>query len=82
MFKTRKEEHKEESDEASLKHYTRGNRKISEKEFNKSAIKDHVSQNNHTMSWEEVSIVAKEVELVSERNKTSYLYQEGGRTHH
>ncbi len=35
MFKTRKEEHKEESDEASLKHYPRGNRKRSEKEFNK-----------------------------------------------
>ncbi len=50
MFKNRKEEHKEESDEASLKHYTRGSRKRSEKEFNKSSITDHVSQNNHTMS--------------------------------
>ncbi len=52
MFKNRKEEHKEESDEASLKHYTIGNKKRSEKEFNKLAITDHVSQNNHTMSWE------------------------------
>ncbi len=60
MFQTRKEYHKEESDEACLKHYTRGNRKRSEKEFNESAITDHVSQNNHTMSWEEASIIAKE----------------------
>ncbi len=60
ISKTRKEEHKEDSDEARLKHYTRGNRKRSEKEFNKSAITDHVSQNNHTLSWKEASIIAQE----------------------
>ncbi len=60
MFENRTEEHKEESDEVSLKHYTRGNRKRSEKDFNKSAITDSNYKNNHTMSWEEASIVAKE----------------------
>ncbi len=79
MFRTKKEEHKDESDEASLK---QRNRKRSEKEFNKSAIKDQVSQNNHTMNLEETSIIAKEGNWFRRGIKRSYLHQEGGGTHH
>jgi hypothetical protein len=60
MFSIRKKEHKEEAEEASQRPFTRGNKKISEKQYNKSAITDHVTQTNHIMDWEQSKIMCKE----------------------
>ena len=59
-FKIRMKEHQDEVVEASAKHFTRAQRKLSVSTQNKSAITDHVAATNHTISWEESKIVAKE----------------------
>jgi uncharacterized protein YjbK len=43
--------------------YTRSQRKVSEKEYNKSAITDHTTQENHVIDWNNIKIVAKESDL-------------------
>ncbi len=59
-FKIRMKEHQDEAEEASNKHFTRAQRKASESTQNKSAITDHVAATNHTISWNESKILARE----------------------
>ena len=49
---TRITEHKKEAEKISDKNFTRSTRRASTNEHHKSAIKDHVCQNNHIMNWE------------------------------
>ena len=51
-------EHKEDAEKASAcRPYTQSNRKTSEKEMHKSAITDHMTQQNHIVDWEEAKFV-------------------------
>ena len=46
-------EHKEDAEKASAcRPYSRSNRKTPEKEMHKSAITDHITQQNHIVDWE------------------------------
>ena len=54
-------EHKEDAHKASASRpYSRNNRKTSEKEMHKSAITDHMTQQNHTVDWEGAKFVNRE----------------------
>ena len=58
---TRIKEHKEDVEKASASRpYTRSNRKTSEKEMHKSAITDHMTQQNHIVDWEGAKFVDRE----------------------
>ncbi len=60
LFRYRRGEHQSEAEEVTDKHYTRSQRKVSESTLNKSAITDHMSQNNHIMNWEGSKILSRE----------------------
>ena len=51
LFETRLNEHKKDAEKVSQKKYTRANRKDSATEKHKSAITNHIAQENHTIDW-------------------------------
>ena len=57
---TRITEHKKEAGKISDRNFTRSTRRASTNEHHKSAITDHVCQNNHIMNWEASEIVEQE----------------------
>ncbi|XP_072043091.1 uncharacterized protein [Amphiura filiformis] len=57
LFGTRLKEHKTEAEKASKKAFTRSQRQASmTREDNKSAITDHVSEENHVIGWDKSEI--------------------------
>ena len=71
QFSFRLEEHKTEAEKASAKAYTRAQRQASVSgAANKSAITDHVSENNHVIGWKESKIRDRE------QNKKKRLIKE------
>ena len=56
------EEHKDSVKKVDNKAYTRSQRKQSENKKEKSAMADHLSQDNHLIAWDNVKIVAREQE--------------------
>ncbi len=67
QFGTRKQEHQKEAEEVGTVHYTRATRKDSVSTFHKSAISDHVAQENHTIDWGGAKILAKEGEKIKRK---------------
>ena len=59
-FKTRLGEHKKDVDSIAKKAFTRSERKLSQTEFHKSAMTDHVAINNHVIDWEQPQILDRE----------------------
>ena len=59
-FGVRKKEHQKDSDKVSGRSYTRANRKISSSEQHKSAITDHIAQENHIIDWEGAKVLDKD----------------------
>ena len=57
---TRITEHRKEAKKISDRNFTRSTRRASTNEYHKSAITDHVWQNNHIMNWEAGEIVEQE----------------------
>ena len=57
---TRITEHRKEAEKISDRYFTRSTRRASTNEHHKSAITDHVCQNNHIMNWEASEIVEQE----------------------
>ena len=57
---TRLEEHRKDTNSKIDKKYTRSSRVQSTSEVNKSAITDHVSQENHIIDWEGVKVMDRE----------------------
>ena len=62
---TRITEHRKEAEKISDKNFTRSTLRASTNEHHKSAITDHVCQNNHIMNWE----ASEKVELESDKFK-------------
>jgi hypothetical protein len=60
LFETRLNEHKKDAEKVSQKKYTRANRKDSATEKHKSAITDHIAQENHTIDWKGAKILDKD----------------------
>ncbi len=60
LFKTRLEEHQRDVDNAPDEIFTRNTRKLSQSTMNKSALTDHVQQENHVINWQEAKVVDKE----------------------
>ena len=52
--------HRKEAEKISDRNFTRYTRRVSTKEHHKSAITDHVCQNNHIMNRDEVDIIEQE----------------------
>ena len=59
---TRITEHRKEAEKISDRSFTRSTRRASTNEHHKSAITDHVCQNNHMMNWEASVIVEQETD--------------------
>ena len=57
---TRITEHRKKAEKISDKNFTRSTYRASTNEHHKSAITDHVYQNNHIMNWEASEIVEQE----------------------
>ena len=57
---TRVKEHMKDVDQNTKGSFTRAARKESLTQIHKSAITDHVKQNNHEIDWEEVSVLDRE----------------------
>ena len=57
---TRITEHRKEAEKISDRNFTRSTGRASTNEHHKSAITDHVCQNNHIMNWEASEIVEQE----------------------
>ena len=53
-------EHRKEAEKISDRNFTRTTRRASTNEHHKSAITEHVCQNNHSMNWEAGEIVEQE----------------------
>ena len=59
-FGTRKAEHKQEAETLAKAPFTRSKKKDAESTLNKSAISDHVAQNNHTINWNKSQILVRD----------------------
>ena len=59
-FGVRLKEHLKESEKITERKFTRAVRKESVDEVNKSAITDHVSQQNHVIDWEGAKVIDKD----------------------
>ena len=59
-LETRIKEHRDDVQKNSQTRFTRANRKTSQTEQHKSAITDHVCQENHVINWEGVKPLVKE----------------------
>ena len=65
-------EHKEDAEKASVSRpYTRSNRKTSEQEKHKSAVTDHMTQQNHIVDWEGAKHYRQRVGLENKRHHRS-----------
>ena len=51
-FGVRKKEHQKDAEKIDNKNFTRASRKLSTTEQHKSAITDHISQDNHVIDWD------------------------------
>ena len=60
LFGVRLKEHQKDSEKVKDTKYTRANRKASTSEQHKSAITDHVAQENHVIDWEGASILDRD----------------------
>ena len=56
----RLDEHRKDCDSISERRYTRANRTASTTEQHKSAITDHLAQENHVIDWEGARIIDRE----------------------
>ena len=70
LLDTRIQEHKTESEKASGKAFTRSQKASVSGEINKSAITDHVAEENHVIGWKDAKIIDRE------QNKTKRLIKE------
>ncbi len=62
-FGYRLDEHQKDVNEVTKrKKYTRAERKVSETEYNKSALTDHAAQHNHLIDWEGTKFVDREAQ--------------------
>ena len=59
-YVTRESEHIRDGKEVKDVKYTRSRKKESQGAFHKSALTDHVAQDNHTIDWEGVTLPYKE----------------------
>ena len=53
-------EHQDDVKTKNNKKYTRNQRKLSTDEYNKSALTDHTTQENHVIDWDSTKIVGRE----------------------
>jgi hypothetical protein len=59
-FGTRMKEHKKEVDDIGDTAFTCAPQRRASKDYNKSAITDHASQNNHIINWDSAKIIDRE----------------------
>jgi hypothetical protein len=62
LFGTRLDEHKKDASTVRDIKFTRANRKESTTEQHKSAITDHIAQENHTIDWDSAKIIDKDTD--------------------
>jgi hypothetical protein len=79
-FGTRLEEHKGEAEKAGEKVLTRAARKSSQSVINKSAITDHVVDNNHIIDWKEAKIIDREADRSKRWIKEAIAIRKRGTT--
>ena len=76
----RLQEHKKEVDSRTSRAFTRSQRTASLTEHNKSALTDHVTQENHLINWSDASIIDRELDRLSRWIKEAvHIRKEGQR---
>ena len=78
-LQTRINEHKKESTQAEARPYTRSARQDSLGTFHKSAITDHVSQQNCVIDWEDIRIIDNESDRFNRWIKESIHIRKHGK---
>ena len=74
------EEHKSEAEKISASIHTRATRKASQSIVHKSAITDHVMDNNHIIDWGEAKIVGRESDRYKRWIKEAITIRKQGTT--
>ncbi|XP_072051726.1 uncharacterized protein [Amphiura filiformis] len=78
-FATRLKEHQKDAEKiTSNRNYTRAKRKESLTEQNKSAITDHISQENHVINWEGAKIIDKDSNQHTRKIREAIWIRRGG----
>ena len=81
LFKTRLEEHRRDVEKFEKKPYTRQTRLSSVTETHRSAITDHVSETNHSVSWDDSLVIDRESDKYTRWIKESiWIRREGQKT--
>ena len=60
QFGVRLKEHQKDTEKVANRKFTRANRKESSSEFHKSALTDHIAQENHIIDWEGAKIIDRD----------------------
>ena len=78
LFGTRLQEHRKDSDKIQDTKFTRANRKASTSEQHKSAITDHIAQENHVIDWEGASILDRDSNTMTRRIREAIQIRKRG----
>ena len=70
QFGVRLTEHRKEEEKTGNRNFTRSTSRSSAIEYHKSAITDHVCQNNHVMDWEAGEIIERESDKIQNKIRT------------
>ena len=78
VFGTRLKEHQKDSKKVKQRKFTRAQRKESLTEINKSAITDHIAQENHVIDWEGAKLLEREDDVIKRRIKEAIWIRKRG----
>ncbi|XP_072041201.1 uncharacterized protein [Amphiura filiformis] len=78
QFGTRLKEYKKDSETIAERKFTRANRKESTSEQHKSAITDHIAQENHVIEWEGAKILDRDSNAFTRRIREAIQIRKKG----
>jgi len=78
QFGIRLKEHQKDTEKIADKKFTRASRKESTTEFHKSAITDHVAQENHVIDWEGAKILDRDSNTFSRKIREAIQIRKKG----
>ena len=81
QFEYRLNEHKKDADTVTDRKFTRANRKESTTEYHKSAITDHIAQENHVIDWKGAKILDRDSNVFTRRIRESIQIRKKGQEH-
>ncbi len=80
QFGVRLKEHQKDAESVATRKFTRANRKDSASEIHKSAITDHIAQQNHVVDWEGARILDRDSNSFTRRIREAIQIRKKGAT--